>query len=40
MNYIGIDAHKKYSFCSAVDDEGIILAEAREVPPRAVALSV
>lgn len=29
MNYIGIDAHKKYSVCSAIDEEGELIHEAR-----------
>jgi transposase len=29
MNYIGIDSHKKYSYCSAIDESGEIIHEAR-----------
>ncbi len=29
MIYIGIDAHKKYSYCTAIDEDGQILHEAR-----------
>ncbi len=29
MNYIGIDSHKRYSICSAIDESGEIIHETR-----------